>query len=399
MPRPLVIVHSLLASLALLGSSAFAQDLTPSKPPGGTEPAKPPAENTPTPKPNDAGGGGLGAGGGAGGGVGGGAVGGSRRNNNPANLQVPNDIQLVRDVVYATVEGKNGQPLELKMDCAFPKESDVAALPVVIYIHGGGWSGGDRTIGLPFAIAFARGNYFACTISYRLSGEAIFPAQLQDVKDAVRFIRGHAEELAIDPDRIGVWGHSAGGHLSALLGVTGNVATFAEPAGARRQSSAVQAVVDVSGPTDLLLIAPDGDGGPMISQLLGGTVRDKQELAKSASPVNHVDAKDAPFLIIQGGQDRLVPDEQAEVMRDALKSAGVECEYLYVREADHGVMDRRAFLATAVFFDKHLGGDATEAIKEIARRLAGGGGSGGGPGAGGARRPNAQQPPVTTQPK
>ncbi len=371
MPRSTLMVRFLLASFTILGSTAFAQELTPSKPPGEAEPAKPPAEGTPAQGPN------------------GGAEGRGRRNAGAAGLQVPDDIQLVRDVVYATAPGNDGTPIELKMDCAFPKESDVAALPVVIYIHGGGWSGGDRSIGLPFSIAFARGGYFACTISYRLSGQAVFPAQIHDVKSAVRFIRAHAEELAIDPNRIGVWGHSAGGHLSALLGVAGDVRELEGDVGEKSGGSAVQAVVDISGPTDLVRIAPGGNGGPMVSQLLGGTVRDKLELAKSASPVNHVDSKDAPFLIIQGGQDRLVPDEQAEIMRDALKAAGVECEYLFVPEADHGVMDRRAFLATAEFFDKHLGGDSVDAFKEIGHRLLGNSGGNG-------RRSNVQP---TTQPK
>ncbi|HVP72769.1 MAG TPA: alpha/beta hydrolase, partial [Phycisphaerales bacterium] len=304
-----------------------------------------------------------------------------------------------------TAPGKDGHGIELKMDCAFLKKSDGQPMPVIIYIHGGGWSGGNRNMGLPFSIAFARGGYFACTISYRLSGEAIFPAQVHDVKAAVRFIREHAEQLVIDPDRIGVWGHSAGGHLSAMLGVTGNDHSLDGPVNDKSAGSEVQAVVDVSGPTDLVRIAPGGNGGPMISQFLGGTVREKQDEAKAASPVNYVDAKDAPFLIIQGGQDNLVPDEQAEIMRDALKKAGVECEYLYIAESGHGVPDRRAFQATAEFFDKHLGGKSVEAFAELGRRFPGvaGGGEGGagdGAGAGRPRRPNARpQSQPATQPQ
>ncbi len=331
-----------------------------------------------------------------------------------ANVPVPENLELIRDVVYATAPDKDGKPVELRMDCTFLKRSDGQPMPVVMYIHGGGWSGGDRAMGVPLSFPFAQGGYFACTISYRLSGQATFPAQLHDVKAAVRFIRDNADKLAIDPDRIGVWGHSAGGHLSALLGTTGDVKELEGDVGEKHGNSTVQAVVDVSGPSDLLLIAPGGNGGPMISGLLGGTVEEKHDLAKQASPVNHVDAKDAPFLIIQGGNDRLVPDVQAEVMRDALKKAGVEVEYLYIEDAGHGVPDRRALFATAEFFDKHLGGHAAEAMADMARRLpngAGGGAGGGGGGAGagggdGRPRRQGQQPaaarpdaPPTSQPQ
>lgn len=386
MSRTMMIVGaSLLAAIALATTSVRAQDLSPSKPPSGTEKpgAKPdagdatlaqPATDSPR-RPNAQSGGAA-----------------QRRNLDGANMPIPDDIQVVRDVVYATAPSKDGVDIELKMDCAFLKQSDGQPMPVIIYIHGGGWSGGDRAMGMPFSLAFARGGYFACTISYRLSGQAIYPAQIHDVKSAVRFIRANADKLAIDPARIGVWGHSAGGHLSALLGVTGDGATLEGDVGERNGSSAVQAVVDVSGPTDLLLIAPGGNGGSMISGLIGGPVREKEEVARAASPVTYVDDKDAPFLIIQGGKDNLVPDEQAEVMRDALLRAGVECEYLYIPEAGHGVTDRRAYQATAAFFDKHLGGDAVDAFEQIANRLPGAGG-----GAGGRR--NQQQPPPATQPQ
>ncbi len=382
MSRPAVLnVSSLLAPLALVCSIALAQDQAPTQPPA-TRPAQSDQRPADAPRRPNA----------------------PRRNADPANAPVPDDIQLVRDVVYSTAPGKDGQNIELKMDCAFLKKSDGQPMPVIIYIHGGGWSGGNRNLGLPFSIAFARGGYFACTISYRLSGEAIFPAQVYDVKAAVRFIREHAEQLVIDPDRIGVWGHSAGGHLSAMLGVTGNDHSLDGPVNDKSAGSEVQAVVDVSGPTDLVRIAPGGNGGPMISQFLGGTVREKQDVAKAASPINYVDAKDAPFLIIQGGQDNLVPDEQAEIMRDALKKAGVECEYLYIAESGHGVPDRRAFQATAEFFDKHLGGNAVDAFAELGRRFPGaGGGDAGaadGAGAGRPRRPNARaQSQPATQPE
>jgi len=192
---------------------------------------------------------------------------------------------------------------------------------------------------------------------------------------------------------------------------------FEGDVGEKNGSSDVEAVVDISGPTDLARLAPFGNGGPMISQLLGGTVNEKSDLAKKASPINYCDAKDAPFLIIQGGADNLVPTEQAEMMRDALKKANVECEYLFVEEAGHGVLDRRAFRATAEFFDKHLQGKAVAAFEELQKRLPNIGRpppGGDRPGAAGPDapprpglrqgRPNADAPapaptPATSQPK
>lgn len=382
--RPVWIISSLLTLLALSTTSLFAQDNPPAKPPsqpppgaGGTDA---PPQQRPPQRPNRP----------------------NRPGADPGNFPVPETVEVVRDVVFATAPGKDDKKIDLKMDCAYLKQSDGKPMPVIIYIHGGGWSGGSRNMGMPFTIAFAQGGYFACTIDYRLSGEAIFPAQVSDVKSAVRFIRANAEKLGIDPQRIGVWGHSAGGHLSAMLGVTGDVKDLEGDVGEKTGSSAVQAVVDVSGPTDLVRIAPLGNGGPMVSQFLGGSVREKEDVAKKASPVTYVDAKDAPFLIIQGGADNLVPTEQAEIMRDALKKANVEVEYLFVPEAGHGVLDRRAFAATAAFFDKHLGGHSVQALEELQQRLPnlGGGPPGAGPGGPGQRprRPNGEAPGPTPPP-
>jgi acetyl esterase/lipase len=295
---------------------------------------------------------------------------------NPANLPVPESLELVRDVVYATAPDAQDKPVELKMDCTFLKQSDGQPMPVIVYIHGGGWQGGDRAMGIPLCYVLAAGGYFACTIDYRLSGQAPFPAQIHDVKAAIRFIRANADKLAIDPERIGVWGHSAGGHLSALLGTTGDLWELEGEVGAKADSSAVQAVVDICGPTDLARIAPGGDAAPVVEALLGGRLKERTELAKQASPVTHVDPKDPPFLIIHGGQDQLVPPRQAEYLRDALKEAGVEVEYLLIEDADHGVTDRRAYRATAEFFDKHLSGRAAEAMAELGRRLQNAGGAG-----------------------
>jgi acetyl esterase/lipase len=282
----------------------------------------------------------------------------------PPDDRIPDSIEVVRDVVYATAATSSGETIELKLDAAFPSQSGGKALPAIVYIHGGGWRTGSKDMGLRPSIALALGGYFACTIQYRLTDQATYPAAVHDCKAAIRFLRANAEELGIDPERIGVWGHSAGGHLSALLGTSGNTSILDGTVGTlemdKNISTAVQCVVDISGPTDLSKDANEG----MISQWLGGPVRDNQDRAKQASPLTYVDAKDPPVLIIHGTEDRLVNiDRHARVFEAALKDAGVAVELLEVNGGGHAINERRAYRRAAEFFDQHLGGSAASAIE------------------------------------
>ncbi len=269
---------------------------------------------------------------------------------------VPATVELVRDVVYAerpsAVPGV--APRRLTFDAAFPRRGGRAPLPVVIYVHGGGYSGGDKRMGLPFTVAFAEGGYFAVTVEYRLSGEAPFPAAVDDCKAAVRFIRRHAEDLAIDPQRIGVWGHSAGGHLSALVAVTGNSDAFAE-AGDGPGSSAVRCAVAVSGPVDFLMHG--GERAPL-PEWLGREEEAWRRNAEAASPLRYVDAGDPPMLLLHGTEDRLVPIAHAEKLRERLGGSGVAVELVAIEGAGHRVADPEAYRRIAGFFDLHLGGTA-----------------------------------------
>ena len=120
-------------------------------------------------------------------------------------------IEVMRDVVYAKVSTDDGAAVSLTFDAAFPKPSEHERLPAVIFIHGGGYSHGSKSQGMPVITALAEGGYFAATINYRLADEAVFPAAVYDCKAAVRYLRAHADDLAIDPDRIGLFGHSVGG--------------------------------------------------------------------------------------------------------------------------------------------------------------------------------------------
>lgn len=271
------------------------------------------------------------------------------------------DIVTVNDVVYATVEIPGADaPLELTMDTAFARQSDGAPMPVVVYIHGGGFRSGSKTDGRPFSAALARGGYFAASISYRLSDVAGYPAAVHDCKAAIRFLRANAEELAIDPNRIGVWGHSAGGHLAAYLAVTGNAPeTHGEVGDHDEVSSAVACAVPISGIFDFSQI---GNGGERMRYWLGEATGEQwQQRLRDASPISWVDADDPPMLLIHGTDDRLVQDSQSREFHAALQSDGVDASLKLVEGQGHIIRDRRVYLDALRFFDQHLGGAAAPA--------------------------------------
>jgi acetyl esterase/lipase len=276
-------------------------------------------------------------------------------------LKWTENIEIVGDVVYATITNEQGEQRELQLDAAFPKQSGDGGLPAVVYIHGGGWSGGSREAGLPFTVAFANGGYFAVTISYRLSGEATYPAAVHDCKAAVRFLRANAEELGIDPDRIGVWGHSAGGHLSAMLGLTGDDAALEGNVGATGVSSNVACFVSVCGPSQLTGLTING----MVADFLGGNEQQRAERAVEASPVTHIDANDPPALLVHGTDDELVNIRQAHLLNDKMKEASAACELYIVEGAGHAIRDKTAYEKVAAFFDSHLGGSAAKVFAEV----------------------------------
>jgi len=266
----------------------------------------------------------------------------------------PPDAKALNDVVFAKVGTR-----ELHMDIVLPKDAPAKPHPCVVWIHGGGWSKGTHKANR--AAWLAGKGYVAASVEYRLSGEAVFPAQITDCKAAIRYLRAHAKDYGIDPKRIGVWGGSAGGHLAALLGTTGGVKELEGDAGNAKESSAVQAVCDFFGPTDLTLQPGWLIPPPQVAALLGGSPTDKPELARLASPVKFVDRKDPPFLIIHGEEDKLVPIAQSEKLYDALKKAGVDATFVRVKNAGHGFTGVDIKPATQeidamvlAFFDKQL---------------------------------------------
>lgn len=282
------------------------------------------------------------------------------------SMQLPEGARADRDIVYARVGER-----DLVLDLYRPAEA-AGPLPVVMWVHGGGWRSGSkdppgRAIGL-----VARG-YAVASVGYRLSGEAIFPAAIEDCKAAVRWVRANAQQRGLDPGRIGAWGPSAGGHLVALLGTTGDITDFDTHEENQEQSSRVQAVCDWFGPTDFLRMNDfpggiDHDGAKSPESLfIGGPIQDNKDTVAKANPITYVSPDDPPFLIVHGEKDELVPYNQSELLHVALKKAGVETTLYCVKGGGHGFRDATEdspedlFEMAARFFDRRLKRSTAEA--------------------------------------
>jgi len=265
-------------------------------------------------------------------------------------------VKVLRDVQYAQAD-----QTRLLLDLYLP-EKPAGALPVIVWVHGGGWRAGDKQP-CP-AVPFVKAGYAVASINYRLTGIRNYPAQIHDCKAAIRWLRAKAGEHGLDGERIGAWGASAGGHLVALLGTSGGVKELEGELGNAEQSSRVQCVVDFFGPTDLTRLlklprAVPAKDAPEL-KLLGGTPEEQAELARLANPITFVDAEDPPFLIVHGDQDRLVPVSQSQLLHDALTKAGVPSALEVVKGAGHGlgVSTAEVRAKIAAFFERHLKGAA-----------------------------------------
>jgi acetyl esterase/lipase len=237
-------------------------------------------------------------------------------------------------------------------------EKPKGRLPVVVWIHGGAWREGSKE-SCP-AVPLAAKGYAVASINYRFSQHAVFPAQIEDCKAAIRWLRANAKKYQLDPDHIGVWGASAGGHLVALLGTTAGVKDFEGKGGNLDQSSRVQCVVDWFGPTELMTMGKQADKpGTPVAGLIGGPVQENKEKARVASPVTYVSKDSAPFLIMHGDRDNVVPLQQSELLARLLKKAGVEVQLQVVKGNGHGgpgFTTPESHKLIEDFFAKHLGG-------------------------------------------
>jgi acetyl esterase/lipase len=235
--------------------------------------------------------------------------------------------------------------------------ADVCLSP--LWVHGGAWKGGSKEYCPP--LPWVEKDYVVASINYRLCQDARFPAQIEDCKAAVRWLRHHAREYRIDPDRIIAWGDSAGGHLASLLGTTGDISDWEQgyPVG----SSRVQVVVDWYGRADLACVATDpAYADSPIAMLLGGSGPEFADEAENASPIRHISKEDPAFLIMHGDKDQVVPVEQSLAFAAALKKGGVKVKLVILRGAGHGGGE---FLAPEeaktidTFLHEHLGSRKT----------------------------------------
>jgi acetyl esterase/lipase len=269
------------------------------------------------------------------------------------------------DLEYGRADDK-----PLLLDLYLPLKETTGKLPLVVWIHGGGWSAGSRRN--PPAVPLIKHGFAVASVEYRLSQEARFPAQVQDCKAALRWLRANAATYDLDPDHVGVWGSSAGGHLVAMLGATGGVeALDGDNKDNPDQSSKVQAVCDWFGPTDFLQMdvqfagkgqflhsAPDSPE----SHLIGGPITQNPAKVAAASPMTYINAKAAkgegkdlpPFLIMHGDKDPLVPYAQSEALRDALQKAGAEVTLQIIPGAGHGFRGTEPTDTVVAFFEKQL---------------------------------------------
>lgn len=274
--------------------------------------------------------------------------------------KVPDGVEYLPSLTYCKVGDE-----ELKLDLARPKDGK-GPYPALVFVHGGGWAGGNRSGHVGNALEAASRGYVAVTVSYRLAPKHPFPAAIEDVKCAVRWLRAHAKEYGVDPNRIGAAGDSAGGHLVGLLGTAGASAGLEGKGGYEKESSKVQAVVSLYGPFDLghmwekTPTQPEAQG-TLVRFLLKGFLGDEPEKAgetyKKASPITYAAKDNPPFLLIHGTADLLVPIEQTERFAARLREVGANVEVLRIDKAGHGFggKDREQVLAAmAEFFDKHL---------------------------------------------
>jgi acetyl esterase/lipase len=270
----------------------------------------------------------------------------------PRQLTLPDNVEMRTGVVYGTGGGR-----ELKLDLFLPKHGD-GLRPAVIFVHGGGWRNGGPSQFHRQSAYLAGVGYVCASIEYRLSGEAQFPAALEDTKCAVRWLRANARELRVDTDRVALSGGSAGGHLAAMVATTGP-GLFEGEGGHADQSSAADLAVCFNPVVDLAAMGKVRPDHPMLVAFLGKTFEEDPELYARASPITYVDENDPPMLVLHGTKDTTVPYDQAQAFIRKLADAGVEAELFSAEDASHAFFNNEPWYTPTVkameaFLNKHF---------------------------------------------
>ena len=272
--------------------------------------------------------------------------------------RLPTGTTIKENLVYASVEGR-----DLPLDLYLPKSDKPT--PLVLWVHGGGWQSGSKASGGPGLLRLLERGYAVASVEYRLSGEAIFPAAIEDCKAAVSFLRLNAAKFNLDPKRFGAWGASAGGHLVSLLGTTGDTVEFNSHPVTQSESSQIQAVCNWFGPSDFLrmndfpsVIDHDAANSPE-SRFIGAPIQRAPEKTNRANPGRYASPDDPPFLHIHGDKDRLVPFNQSEILHQALLNVGVATTLYKVKNGGHGFGESNKTANELIeksihFFDTHL---------------------------------------------
>jgi len=286
----------------------------------------------------------------------------------PANL--PPGVRMEQDLAYVP-DGDEAQRLDLYL----PEQAPEKTLPLIVHIHGGGWMGGSK-FPCPVVGMVARG-YVVASVEYRFSQKAKFPAQIQDCQAAIRWLRANAAKYHLNPEKIGVVGGSAGGHLSALVGTAGGTGTFVPIGGNEVQSDRVQAVCDIYGPADFTTVVKQAEGDANVKNIfefnspkdpyssLIGVPLETEAKSKAVSPVTYLSADDPPVLILHGTHDALVPYAQSVQFAEGLKSYGVPVWLQTLPGAGHGgpVFGKPQVIELMQnFFDKNLKGADVEIV-------------------------------------
>jgi acetyl esterase/lipase len=216
----------------------------------------------------------------------------------------------------------------------------------------------------------AGGDYVGVSVGYRLTDKGSWPAQIHDCKAAIRWVRANAEKLGIDPEKIGVWGSSAGGHLVSHLGTSGDIKEVEGNLGTTGVSSRVACVVDFCGPSDFPNFQITSGARSPITKLLGGLPMEKSEAAKEASPITYVTKDDPPFLIVHGTDDRTVPFDQGVRLHEAQRKAGVDSTFVKIEGGGHGIGGPEVERRVRAFIEKHLLGKDVEVSAEPIQQAA-----------------------------
>jgi len=266
------------------------------------------------------------------------------------------------EVEYASVDEHKTLEKPLFMDVAFPSVAP-DPLPVVLFIHGGGWTGGQREDGERFIRMLSAGGYFACSIDYRLTQTAGFPAAIYDCKTAIKFLRTHAEELGIDPTNIGIAGYSAGGHLAALVGLSRGNEIVGKGFNRDDPSTEVLCIATISG-----MVMPQYAKGKTQQMYEGWALQNKGVTIQETLPETYADSQDPPMYLLCGSDDHIAPVKYSKKFIELMQERGVNAQIEILPKRGHVITKAESYFGLLHFLDQHLGGHSEQSVREFAQR-------------------------------